>query len=429
MAQIPRAALDYLTNEVNALSSDAREKVSRLLDSIDWGAADIASARAALVDILIALMPTYTDAAAQAGADFYDALREAAAGEKLGAVAFSGFEPGALDGAVRAFVQDIVDGKPMEQFNRKVLDRIDRDIRRAPNMSVAGNARRDPLKPKYARVPSGDETCSFCLMLASRGAVYSTPEAASHAHPGCDCRVVPSFGDVSEIEGYDPDELYHRWKYGDAGDADRATHSVEKLELPSGRADASLGSAKCDVYTTADGKRFIFPEGIDTSKQDMTPERAIRLYDRIPDNVKSHMQDTVFFVDYPNPEDEYWRKVYKNFTKSYATGGSEITFYAHVGHDDDCVVRTYCHEAGHYIDLCNSTEGRQYSHCGDWQEAMVIDYKNGKRKHPTKYASNADPEDFAESVAEYCINGVQFKKRFPNRSALIDRLLGGGFDG
>lgn len=93
-------------------------------------------------------MPTYTDAAAQAGADFYDALREAAAGEKLGAVAFSGFEPGALDGAVRAFVQDIVDGKPMEQFNRKVLDRIDRDIRRAPNMAVAESVRLDPLKPR-----------------------------------------------------------------------------------------------------------------------------------------------------------------------------------------------------------------------------------------------------------------------------------------
>lgn len=60
---------------------------------------------------------------------------------------------------------------------------------------------------------------------------------------------------------------------------------------------------------------------------------------------------------------------------------------------------------------------------------MVLDYKKGKRKHPTNYASNDDSEDFAESVAEYCINGAQFKKMFPNRSALIDRLLGGGFDG
>ena len=133
-------------------------------------------------------------------------------------MAFSGFEPGALDGAVRAFVQDIVDGKPTEQFNRKVLDRIDRDIRRAPNMAVAENVRRDPLKPRYARVPSGGETCSFCLMLASRGAVYNTPEAASHAHPGCDCRIVPSFDGGCDIEGYDPDEIYNRWQLSLAGE-------------------------------------------------------------------------------------------------------------------------------------------------------------------------------------------------------------------
>lgn len=161
----------------------------------------------------------------------------------------------------------------------------------------------------------------------------------------------------------------------------------------------------------------------------MTPDRAIRLYLRVPDDVKHNMQGTVFFVDYPNPDDEYWRSRYQDFTKSYATGGSEITFYAHVGHDDDYVVRSYCHEAGHYIDLRNSMEGKRYSRCDDWQEAMRLDYENGKRRYPTKYASNDDSEDFAESVAEYCINGVQFKKMFPNRSTLIDRLLGGDFDG
>lgn len=108
------------------------------------------------------------------------------------------------------------------------------------------------------------------------------------------------------LRGYDPDEIYHRWKYGDAHCANSATHSVEELELPSGRSGISIGRAQCAVYTTADGRRFVlFPAGIDTAKQDMTPERAISLYDRMPDNVKSQMQDTVFFVDYPNPEDDY----------------------------------------------------------------------------------------------------------------------------
>lgn len=212
MAQIPRAALDFLTKEVRGFSADAKEKVSRLLESIEWRPDNIAECRAALVDALLSVMPTYADAAAQAGADFYDAVRAYEVGEAIGAQAFSGFDPEAFEGAVRAFAQAIVDGKPVELFNVKVVDRVDRDIRRSANMSVAENAQRDPLKPKYARVPGGGETCEFCIMLASRGAVYGTAEAASHAHPGCDCRIVPSFGGEHDIEGYDPDELYGLWK-------------------------------------------------------------------------------------------------------------------------------------------------------------------------------------------------------------------------
>lgn len=214
MADIPRAALDYLTAQVNAISADAQAKVMKLLERIEWTPDSISECRAAALDALLSAVPAYADAAAQAGTDFYDAVRTAVVGEALGAAASSGFDHAAFDGAFRAFVQDMVDGEPVERFNEDVVARVDRDIRRAPNMAVAENARRDPLRPKYARVPSGGETCEFCIMLASRGAVYGTAEAASHAHPGCDCRVVPSFGDGSEIEGYDPDEYYELWKSG-----------------------------------------------------------------------------------------------------------------------------------------------------------------------------------------------------------------------
>ncbi len=72
-----------------------------------------------------------------------------------------------------------------------------------------------PQRPRYARVPSGAETCRFCIMLASRGAVYLSKDnagAVSHYHANCDCKVVPDWGD--DIEGYDPDEYYKLWKNG-----------------------------------------------------------------------------------------------------------------------------------------------------------------------------------------------------------------------
>ena len=215
-ATIPRAALDFLTEEVNGISADAQARVLKVLQGINWTPENVAECRDLVIQALDAVMPTYTDAAAQAGADLYDAVRESAVGEAMGARAISGYEPDATEGAVRAFVQDIVNGKPVEAFNAKVLDRVDRDIRRAENVSVAENAARDPLKPRYARVPSGSETCGFCLMLASRGFVYKTAEAASHAHAGCDCRVVPGFPGM-EVDGYDPDELYNRWQLALAG--------------------------------------------------------------------------------------------------------------------------------------------------------------------------------------------------------------------
>lgn len=209
-ATIPRAVLEFVTSEVNGISADAQARVLAVLESITWTPENIAECRDIVLQALAAVMPTYIDAAAQVGADMYDAVREAAVGEAMGATAISGYEPDATIGAIKAFVQDIVDGKPVGQFNRKVLARVDRDIRRAENVSVAENARRDPMKPKYARVPSGSETCGFCLMLSSFGFHYSDKSAASHAHDNCDCRVVAQF-DKSNVEGYDPDEMYKHY--------------------------------------------------------------------------------------------------------------------------------------------------------------------------------------------------------------------------
>ena len=208
---IPRAVLEFVTNEVNGISADAQARVLAVLESITWTPENIAECRDIVLQALAAVMPTYTDAAAQVGADMYDAVRREAVGEAMGAVALSGYEPDATEGAIRAFVQDIVDGKPAEQFNRRVLERIDSDIRSAENSSVAENAARDPLRPKFSRVPTGPETCEWCIMLASRGFVYTSRKAASHSHPGCDCRIVQGYPDMA-VEGYDPESYYAMWK-------------------------------------------------------------------------------------------------------------------------------------------------------------------------------------------------------------------------
>lgn len=182
--------------------------------------------------------------------------------------------------------------------------------------------------------------------------------------------------------------------------------------------------ANAVIYETPDGTRFVFPEKYNKQQQRMTPEEAISLWAKVPENIRKKAQKTIQFVDYYNPQDAKWRKRYKNFTQSYATGGDTITFWRYnFDHDADYVVRTYCHEAGHFIDRSNATFFDRFSKDANWSKAMVDDIMVSGKKSCTVYGENSNVEDFAESVAEYVTDRASFKKDFPNRTAILDVLL------
>lgn len=109
-----------------------------------------------------------------------------------------------------------------------LTDVTDRLVKQRYRDTVNLNTLRDPAQARWARVPSGAETCKFCLMLASRGAVYSgsaKAKAAHKYHGKCDCVPVPVWDDadldrLKAETGYDPDEYYDRWQ--DAEEADKA---------------------------------------------------------------------------------------------------------------------------------------------------------------------------------------------------------------
>ena len=80
----------------------------------------------------------------------------------------------------------------------------------------------------WARVPTGVETCKWCLMLASRGAVYHSRDLArlgtngKKYHGGnCDCTPALVRGPEDYPDGYDPDALYDRYLLA-RNDADSA---------------------------------------------------------------------------------------------------------------------------------------------------------------------------------------------------------------
>lgn len=210
MAQIPRAALDYLTEEINGISADAKAKVMRVLEKLDWN--DVPACRDAAVGAVNAVLDAYSLAAGQASADFFDASREIAVGSRLGAAVATGRDPDATEGAIRAFVDKALKGD-IDSFNSAVLSRVGYELKRSAGQTMMENAARDPLKPRFARVPSGVETCKFCLMLAGRGFVYHSKKTAGefgHYHDNCDCRIVASW-DKDGVEGYDPTAYHNEW--------------------------------------------------------------------------------------------------------------------------------------------------------------------------------------------------------------------------
>ena len=216
--QIPRSYIENYSDALNVVSDKARAALVDALSQIDYSA-DVAEVRNAVIAIMQPACGASSTLAARLAAEFYDGLR-ARFGIDDGFMAEvdSLREPDATDGAVRAFAQDLVDGKPVEQFIGKCAGRIDYETRRAANMCMAYNVKRDPRKPKWARVPMGAETCPWCLMLASRGFAYHSEAAADHNHSGCDCKVVPSWDKSPEVQGYDEREYYDRWQ--DAIDAE-----------------------------------------------------------------------------------------------------------------------------------------------------------------------------------------------------------------
>ena len=122
-----------------------------------------------------------------------------------------------IDGGVRYSAKSLVEGKS-DKFTRDVADLTRYYIHRSAFENMERNCERNDLR--YARVPSGRETCGFCFMLSSRGFVYRSEQTAgsTHAyHDHCDCVIVPGFKDDDrelgpQIEGYDPDEMRERWR-------------------------------------------------------------------------------------------------------------------------------------------------------------------------------------------------------------------------
>ena len=198
------------------------------------GGATVAEKREAAKLIMEGFVQGYDDVAAEFAAQWYDDLAERDGARLQQAVTVTTYRPKSVDDVARYQAKKLVKGGD-GAFARACGEYARNDAFRSLNETIISNVGRDKDRGvRFARVPTGFETCTFCIMLASRGAVYHTRKSAGefkHFHRHCDCKVVPGFEDDPDaelVEGVNPEELRERWAQFKNIDEDESLTSAEK---------------------------------------------------------------------------------------------------------------------------------------------------------------------------------------------------------
>lgn len=184
----------------------ARRELEAFWSTLDMQ--DMVKGRQALEEFFPILVEQYGNVASIVAADWYeDVYRETAR------LTNADVNTDQVNARMRWAISEAFGGDPRQAVATlgMVTDELVKQFGRdTVSLSAGSNGRR------FARVPAGAETCSFCLMLASRGFVYASESKAGDLakyHGDCDCAVVAEDNIVPE--GYDPDELYARYQQGE----------------------------------------------------------------------------------------------------------------------------------------------------------------------------------------------------------------------
>lgn len=202
--------------------------------------ATVADKREAAKLIMEGFVQGYDDVAAEFAAQWYDDLAERNGARLQQAVTMTTYKPKSVDEVARYQAKKLVNGGDAA-FAKACGEYARNDAFRSLNETIISNVGRDKDRGvRFARVPTGAETCTFCLMLASRGAVYHTRKTAGefrHFHRGCDCKVLAGFEDDPDaelVEGVRPDELRDLYKQ---------FREIDSHGLPKAQSDAVKAAA------------------------------------------------------------------------------------------------------------------------------------------------------------------------------------------
>lgn len=213
---VSQARLDRYRADVDAYGDAAASYVEEYIAALISGNPGMAvnELRDEAIEAIEDSLNAFGDQASALALDLFDEIAEAY-GIDADTAIYDTVPREMIDGGVRFRAIGLADGR-VNAFTRDVADLTRYYIHRSTFENMERNCERNDLR--YARVPSGRETCGFCFMLSSRGFVYRSEQTAGSSnayHENCDCVIVPGFEGVpwnEQVEGYGPDAMRDRWR-------------------------------------------------------------------------------------------------------------------------------------------------------------------------------------------------------------------------
>jgi hypothetical protein len=181
------------------------------------------SVRDALLEFVPLLVAEYGQVASALAMEWYDQLRVESG--DFGSFIVSApptpsITPERVEAKVRYLAGQLWTPEPRTMLSG-LSTATDKYVKQYGRDTIAWNAQQEGSG--WARVPTGAKTCAFCLVQASRDAIYFSRESAGDKkgtgfgddfHGDCDCEVVRLGSKDDYPPGYLPDDFYDMYAVG-----------------------------------------------------------------------------------------------------------------------------------------------------------------------------------------------------------------------
>lgn len=214
---VPNTLLRNYRRSTGDLAALVEDEVERF-----WKTLDLSDGRGtskALQEFLVELVQDYGDIAAVLAGDYYDALMEEYKHSANEAILADVTPEEEIRVSARAGVSPLFGAEPDHALALSLVAAGAVRLALQPGRStVDANSRRDGLL--YARIPTGKDTCAFCLYMAALGPIFGRVEIedGNKYHDKCYCIPTPMRGPEDAPKDYDLKGLSATLAAHDTGD-------------------------------------------------------------------------------------------------------------------------------------------------------------------------------------------------------------------